>query len=230
MAEVCHIKGEQPSSARFDPSQDADERRSFENLILMCPTHHTKIDKNPSRYTVDWLLAQKSTHETMEPNVGCVPEDDAVAKVIHNLEQTITIHGGSAITTINQSGGQVAHSITNLGRQPRVLSESAIEELAMTLAQHAPQAVSFVSSPIGDDEAAVLKRQIIDLLTRAGWSAGQSRSVMDTTPPRGGVEISAPPDHAAADALLDALVAAGLDAAALVHTGNPFYVAVRGQH
>ena len=35
----------------------------YENLILLCPTHHTLIDKAPELYTADLLLKYKENHE-----------------------------------------------------------------------------------------------------------------------------------------------------------------------
>src|SRR5437899_2431198 len=39
ICEICHIKGEKPGSARFDPDQLPRDRQSFDNLILMCGQH-----------------------------------------------------------------------------------------------------------------------------------------------------------------------------------------------
>ncbi|MBU0538393.1 MAG: HNH endonuclease, partial [Gammaproteobacteria bacterium] len=45
LGEMAHIKGNKPGSNRYDQSQSNTERDSYENLILLCPTHHTLIDK-----------------------------------------------------------------------------------------------------------------------------------------------------------------------------------------
>lgn len=61
--ERCHIKGENPTSARFDPAQSQKDRNSFENLIMMCEKHHKIIDADPDTYTVEVLLEMKKNHE-----------------------------------------------------------------------------------------------------------------------------------------------------------------------
>ena len=61
---MAHIKGENPTSARYDSSMSDKERDSYKNRILLCPTHHTEIDKDPDLYTVEKLLGIKTNHET----------------------------------------------------------------------------------------------------------------------------------------------------------------------
>lgn len=67
IAEVCHIKGKKPNSARYDARQTDEQRESFENLILLCPTHHSEIDKGEKKYTVEILHQMKLKHETLQP-------------------------------------------------------------------------------------------------------------------------------------------------------------------
>ncbi len=65
LGEMAHIRGERPGSNRHDPDQSPDERDNYSNLILLCPTHHTLIDKkeNEAEYTVDVLHSMKEKHE-----------------------------------------------------------------------------------------------------------------------------------------------------------------------
>jgi hypothetical protein len=63
VGEVCHIEGKRPYSARYDLNQKDEERDAFENLILMCPTHHKIIDDDSESYTVEWLQQIKSNCE-----------------------------------------------------------------------------------------------------------------------------------------------------------------------
>ncbi|MBY5798972.1 hypothetical protein [Rhizobium leguminosarum] len=97
--EVCHIKGARPGSARHDPNQLQTDRHLRENLILMCPTHHTIIDDDEGSYTVERLLQIKLAHEeTATP----VP-DDEVARVAISLQQNVS--------TVGQTGGLSAHTV-----------------------------------------------------------------------------------------------------------------------
>jgi hypothetical protein len=38
LGEEAHIKGENPGAARYDNTQSDDERDSYDNRILLCPT------------------------------------------------------------------------------------------------------------------------------------------------------------------------------------------------
>jgi hypothetical protein len=61
--EIAHIKGEKPSSARYDANMTDDERNAYHNLILLCPTCHKLIDDQPNTYTVEGLHRIKEEHE-----------------------------------------------------------------------------------------------------------------------------------------------------------------------
>jgi hypothetical protein len=63
IAEIAHICGEKPKAARYDKNMSKKERSSYENLILLCSSCHTKIDKNEDDYTSKFLLNLKKEHE-----------------------------------------------------------------------------------------------------------------------------------------------------------------------
>lgn len=63
IGEICHIKGRNSDSARYDPAQTDEQRNAFENLILMCPKHHKIIDDNAKIYTVVLLQQIKDNLE-----------------------------------------------------------------------------------------------------------------------------------------------------------------------
>lgn len=65
LGEMAHICGDKPGANRHDASQTAKDRDDYMNLILLCPTHHTLIDRkeNEVAYTVEILHEMKSVHE-----------------------------------------------------------------------------------------------------------------------------------------------------------------------
>lgn len=65
LGEMAHIKGKNKGSNRYDETQIYEQRDSYENLILLCPNHHTLVDKpeNEEMYTIDVLLKMKICHE-----------------------------------------------------------------------------------------------------------------------------------------------------------------------
>jgi IclR-like helix-turn-helix domain-containing protein/HNH endonuclease len=64
-ADIAHICGDRPGTARFDASMSEGDRVSFENLILLCPNHHRLIDRlEPDAHPVGLLRDMKEQHES----------------------------------------------------------------------------------------------------------------------------------------------------------------------
>ena len=65
IGEMAHICGEKPNSNRHDTRQTQDQRDDYQNLILLCPTHHALIDRkeNETEYSVEVLKKIKLDHE-----------------------------------------------------------------------------------------------------------------------------------------------------------------------
>ena len=63
LGEQAHIIGESHSAPRGKSLLTKDERNSYHNLILLCPNHHTEIDKNEAAWPVERLHQIKSQHE-----------------------------------------------------------------------------------------------------------------------------------------------------------------------
>lgn len=66
IGEMAHIKGKRHGANRYDESQTDEQRDNYDNLILLCPTHHTLIDKpeNEKTFKVETLIEMKIEHET----------------------------------------------------------------------------------------------------------------------------------------------------------------------
>lgn len=63
LGEQAHIVGATKKSPRGKSNLTKKERDSYYNLILLCPNHHTLIDKNPDDYTIEKLHLFKDQHE-----------------------------------------------------------------------------------------------------------------------------------------------------------------------
>lgn len=61
--ELAHIIGQSQDGPRGEEDLPLDERDKFENIILLCPTCHTLIDKNPELYPVEVVREWKKKHE-----------------------------------------------------------------------------------------------------------------------------------------------------------------------
>ncbi len=69
IGKIAHIKGRMSGSARYDPSQNDEERNSFSNLIALCGKHHDIVDKNPDQYSSELLYKWKQEHEEKVANL-----------------------------------------------------------------------------------------------------------------------------------------------------------------
>jgi hypothetical protein len=68
VGEMAHVIGRKPSARRGRPEGGAD---TYDNLILLCPTHHTHIDKAPEgTYPEDLLRLWKRKHEDVIRKAG----------------------------------------------------------------------------------------------------------------------------------------------------------------
>lgn len=89
LGEQAHIVGEKPAAARGDSLLTDEERNSYHNLILLCPTHHTEIDSNEIDWPIERLHQKKSEHEVwVDATLGAHDDlnkraqDAAVASVV----------------------------------------------------------------------------------------------------------------------------------------------------
>jgi hypothetical protein len=89
VGEMAHIVGKGKGSARSESLLTEDERDSYANLVLMCPTHHTLIDTDEERYPVEILHQIKTTHELWVTESLSGPEVEPDDLVYADLIDTI---------------------------------------------------------------------------------------------------------------------------------------------
>jgi hypothetical protein len=62
--EVAHICGAKDGSARYDPAMTDEQRAAFDNLVLLCTSHHKLVDRiEPEKYPVEALREWKAANE-----------------------------------------------------------------------------------------------------------------------------------------------------------------------
>jgi hypothetical protein len=80
--EEAHIVAREPGGPRADPSIPRRELDRYDNLILLCPTHHAVVDVEPEEWTVEKLRAMKTAHEDdVARRLAQTPESTIVPKV-----------------------------------------------------------------------------------------------------------------------------------------------------
>ncbi|QDT96263.1 ABC-three component system protein [Gimesia aquarii] len=66
VSKICHIEAASKNGPRWNPTMNDDQRRHFDNLILLCDECHNIIDniENEKKYPVDLLKNWKKEHES----------------------------------------------------------------------------------------------------------------------------------------------------------------------
>lgn len=63
IGQIAHIVAHSDNGPRSDKSFPRELRDRYENLILLCSTHHDQVDGQPNTYTVGHLRQWKADHE-----------------------------------------------------------------------------------------------------------------------------------------------------------------------
>jgi len=61
--EMAHIIAASDKGPRADSNVDVEEKAEYDNLILLCPSCHTEIDKAPDAFTVELIRDWKANHK-----------------------------------------------------------------------------------------------------------------------------------------------------------------------
>lgn len=63
LGEIAHIVAKSTNGPRGDSSLNTQERDSYSNLVLLCPNHHTEVDRQEALWPVEKLHEIKALHE-----------------------------------------------------------------------------------------------------------------------------------------------------------------------
>jgi hypothetical protein len=177
-AQVAHIYGVRPNTPRYRADMTAEERDSFENLLLLCTPHHEEVDgkDGEERYPPELLLEWKIQHEGDQGSVLNqlrVMDTDALMKLLtriaeppvkrleaiaQRLEETHTVSAETVselraiIATLSDAGvGVDAATATRLAHAAEVLGTRDLKTTAAGLSHAAdvlPRLVSRVESAV----------------------------------------------------------------------------------
>lgn len=125
VGEMAHVIGRKPSARRGIPSGGGD---TYENLILLCPTHHAHIDKAPHGTYPEALLHDwKSEHEKAIRTAGRTERFESFDELRRNVSRLLTsnktivdaLGPRSEVATSDPNSNMF--SIWNLRRLDRIL-------------------------------------------------------------------------------------------------------------
>jgi|GEM_PF-736559 hypothetical protein len=86
IGQICHIEAAKEGGERFNENQTDEQRRAYDNLILLCPTHHVLTD-NVKNFPVPKLKSMKLEHEEKVSGPTYKISDDIAKKAIQNFEE-----------------------------------------------------------------------------------------------------------------------------------------------
>lgn len=107
--QIAHIAAAEPRGPRFDTSMTDHERRSIDNLILLCQAHHNLVDKiRPDDFPPDELRRWKADSE--DPALRSALLDASINEA--NLEQ-ILMAIASAISPTRNAIVELSPAVLN---------------------------------------------------------------------------------------------------------------------
>lgn len=88
LGEECHIVSHRVDGPRYRP-MPPEQVHGDGNLILLCPTDHTRIDKQLGEFTEEKLLSIKLEHEAWVARLPGLPE---IRVRVRNLDKPVVLH------------------------------------------------------------------------------------------------------------------------------------------
>ncbi|MDB5141157.1 MAG: hypothetical protein JWR12_3073 [Mucilaginibacter sp.] len=110
LGEICHIEAAEELGERYNVNSNNEERRNYENLILMCSKHH-KITNDVKEYTVGALKKFKVDHESIYLNKQYNVSEQVVTNAISKYMNQNNTNNGTGNQFNNQADTQ------NIGSQ-----------------------------------------------------------------------------------------------------------------
>ncbi len=89
VSKICHIEAASEKGPRFNPKMDDEDRRHFNNLILLCDECHSIIDnlENEEKYPVELLQSWKKTHETTSQQSILIRKPRLINQAINGIAE-----------------------------------------------------------------------------------------------------------------------------------------------
>lgn len=110
LGEICHIEAAEQLGERYNIASNDEERRSYENLILMCSKHH-KITNDVDKYKTELLKQYKATHEKTYLNKPYQASEEVITNAISKYMNQNNKNEGAGNQFNNQAETQ------NIGSQ-----------------------------------------------------------------------------------------------------------------
>ncbi len=90
IADIAHIEGHSPGSARHNP--DLDSVDCYQNWILLCANHHRLVDAQATTYPVELLQRWKQDHEAWVKRMTDTVPSLTVLRPPHRRRSNLTVY------------------------------------------------------------------------------------------------------------------------------------------
>ncbi|MFN3665140.1 MAG: hypothetical protein ACK4S0_03215, partial [Sediminibacterium sp.] len=86
VGEICHIEAASEGGPRYNEFQSDEDRRKFENLVLLCHKHHRISDK----YDIEWMRKIKYDHESKQKQDFEI-SDELIESILYEINQKLDV-------------------------------------------------------------------------------------------------------------------------------------------
>ncbi|MBC8554105.1 MAG: hypothetical protein H8D23_31230, partial [Candidatus Brocadiales bacterium] len=86
IGQICHIEAALPGGERFNPNQTEEERRHYNNLVLLCYPHHVETNEVQD-FSVQKLIDIKKIHEAKYRTSEYQINNDTLNSIASDMEE-----------------------------------------------------------------------------------------------------------------------------------------------
>nr|WP_315429842.1 hypothetical protein [uncultured Albidiferax sp.] len=126
IAQICHIAAAEAGGERFDAAQTDEERRGYNNLLILCYPHHVETD-DQQMYPTGRLQEMKARHEKTFGQTPFKIDESLLYKISHEMEQywqkVARLHSDHHVALDLAIEINAKASFSQLAKQARVLSD-----------------------------------------------------------------------------------------------------------
>lgn len=120
IGEMAMIESVVEGGPRFNPNLTMEEITSLDNLILLCPTCHRLVDRQPEICSVDWLKSSKKKH--LENMLSILSDSDPIEIKFDQLTE-ISLKEAISVWASNKENSSEEFWQELLTKCPSVLSQ-----------------------------------------------------------------------------------------------------------
>lgn len=148
IGQVCHIEAAMPGGERYNINTNDEQRRSYQNLLLLCYPHHIETN-DIDEYSVERLTAIKNNHEKLFEKSNFKIDEAEMYKLSADMEKywgdiellnkrdhifadsglAMDVNGKATFFEVIDSARDTVNGIENLLKTFRQSDESLEEDL-----------------------------------------------------------------------------------------------------